>query len=161
MNRKWAINTSPLIFLGKISCLHLLPEMSSEMIIPAGVAEEILNGPDQDPTKLWLEHSGKPWINSSYYLEPTVASWDLGLGESYVLSWCYQHPDYEAILDDGMARKCASSLTIPVRGTLGILLLAKKEQRIKEITPLLNQLLQVGYRINATVLKTALNSAGE
>lgn len=161
MNRKWAIDTSPLILLGKISALPLLSKMCSDLVIPLGVAEEIWAGPTSDPANQWLAQFGNQWITDFFPLTPTVANWDLGLGESQVLSWCYQHRDYEAILDDGMARKCALSLQIPIRGTLGILLLAKTEQRIAAVAPLLEGLLQVGYRINARILEMALREVGE
>ncbi len=37
-----------------------------------------------------------------------VANWDLGLGESHVLSWVYSNPGYEAILDDRAAKNAAA-----------------------------------------------------
>jgi predicted nucleic acid-binding protein len=72
-------------------------------------------------------------IKEVLQIEPTVAAWNLGLGESHVLSWCYQNEGYEAILDDGLARKCVLSLGIPMRGTLGIILLAKKEDVLTKL----------------------------
>jgi predicted nucleic acid-binding protein len=36
------------------------------------------------------------------------------------------------LLDDRAARNCASALKIPVRGTLGVLLLAKKNGKIAQ-----------------------------
>ncbi len=64
----------------------------------------------------------------------SLAAWDLGLGESQVLSWIYQNPGYEAILDDRAAKNAAASLGIPVRGTLGVILLAKREGRVESNT---------------------------
>jgi hypothetical protein len=49
-----------------------------------------------------------------------------------VLSWAYLNSDYEAILDDRAARNYASSLGIRVWGTIGIILLAKKERALPE-----------------------------
>ena len=34
MGRKWVLNASPLIVLGKISAIHLLEEMCSHLVIP-------------------------------------------------------------------------------------------------------------------------------
>jgi predicted nucleic acid-binding protein len=50
---------------------------------------------------------------------------------------------------------------IPVRGTLGILLLAKKEGHISQIVPVFNELIRLGFRIDVKVLDTALDWAGE
>jgi len=55
-----------------------------------------------------------------------IQSWDLGPGESAVLTWGYVHPSTEVIVDDLAARRCAVALGIPVRGTLGLVLTAKQ-----------------------------------
>jgi len=52
--------------------------------------------------------------------------WGLGPGESSVLALANKHPGMEAIIDDLAGRKCAAYLKIPVRGTLGIVLVLKK-----------------------------------
>ena len=83
------------------------------------------------------------------------------MGESQVISWAYKNPGFEAILDDRAARKCALSLKIPVRGTVGVILLAKKDGRLAKATPLLNQLIQVGFRIDPELIRTALRLAKE
>jgi len=159
VTRKWALNASPTILLAKISLIGLVAELCSEAIIPSGVAQEIQAGPDEDPAKKWLKQKGN--IKEVSQIEPTVAAWDLGLGENHVLSWCYQNEGYEAILDDGLARKCALSLGIPMRGTLGIILLAKQEGCIDEVKPFIKELLKVGFRIDAKTVKTVLDLANE
>jgi len=161
VTRKWVFNTSPIILLAKISLIDLIPSMCSEWIIPSGVAQEIQAGSNNDPAKIWVERYGKKWIKNISQIEPAIAAWDLGLGENHVLSWCYQNCGYEAIIDDGLARKCALSLQIPLRGVLGVILLAKKDQRINEIKPFLNKLIRFGFRIDKKILKTALEWANE
>ena len=61
-----------------------------------------------------------------------IQAWDLGKGESSVLAWAYSHSGTEAILDDLLARRCAATLDIPIRGTLGLVLTAKKHGRIAQ-----------------------------
>lgn len=161
MSRKWVVNASPLILLTKVSHISLLQELCSALVIPGGVAKEILTGPANDPTRIWLNEKGSPLIRDLEQVDPVVAGWDLGLGESQVISWAYKNPGFEAILDDRAARKCALSLKIPVRGTVGVILLAKKDGRLAKATPLLNQLIQVGFRIDPELLRTALRLAKE
>jgi len=159
VTRKWALDASPTILLAKISLISLVAELCSEAIIPSGVAQEIQVGPDEDPAKKWLMQKGN--IKEVSQIEPTVVAWDLGLGENHVLSWCYQNEGYEAILDDGLARKCALSLGIPMRGTLGIILLAKQEGCIDEVKPFIEELIKVGFRIDTKTVKTVLDLANE
>jgi predicted nucleic acid-binding protein len=135
--------------------------MCSELIIPSGVAEEIQSGPSDDLTRIWLNDKGATSIRELKQIEPVVAAWDLGLGESQVISCAYKNPGYEAILDDRAARKCALSLKIPVRGTLSVILLAKREGRLLKVEPLLNQLVQIGFRVDPELLKVALRLVKE
>jgi len=74
---------------------------------------------------------------------PVIITWNLGLGESEVLAWAYQNHGFEAVLDDRAARNCALSLNIPVRGTISLILLAKKAGYLKEVTPVLLNLEQI------------------
>ena len=65
-----------------------------------------------------------------------LRAWDLGAGESAVLSWAMKRPGTLAVLDDFAARKCATALGIPVVGTLGVALLAKKRGVVQDARPL-------------------------
>lgn len=68
---------------------------------------------------------------------------------------------FEVILDDLASRKCATVLSIPVRGTLGVLLLAKKEGRVAKLEPLLGEVLKAGLRISPEVVEGVRRLAGE
>jgi len=161
VSRRWVLNSSPVILLAKISGLDLLSRLTSHLVIPSGVAEEIADGPDGDPSKAWLAGAGAPLVVEVQEVDPLVASWDLGLGESQVLTWAHSRRGFEAILDDGAARKCADSLRVPVRGTLGVIMLAKREGLVPKARPLVEQLLEVGYRIDTRVIQTAMSLTGE
>ena len=100
MSRKWVVNASPLITLAKISQINLLTQLCSEIVIPNGVVQEINIGTDDDPAKIWVSNEGRLWIREVEHIDTEVACWDLGLGESHVLSWVHSNPGYEAILDD-------------------------------------------------------------
>lgn len=161
MSRKWVINASPLITLAKISQINLLTQLCSEIVIPNGVVEEINVGSDDDPAKIWLSNEGQLWIREVEQIDTEVARWDLGLGESHVQSWVYSNPGYEAILDDRAAKNAALALKIPVRGTLGIILLAKQQGIIIAAKPLFEQLVQVGFRVTPEILAAALRFVNE
>jgi predicted nucleic acid-binding protein len=80
---------------------------------------------------------------------------------SEVLSWAYEHPGYEAVIDDRAARDCAYSMNIRVRGTIGIVLLAKRKNKIDRIAPVLLQLREAGLRVSQALFDEALRLAGE
>lgn len=161
MARQWVVNASPIITLAKIGRINLLPQLCDEMVIPQGVADEIQQGGYNDSALTWIRTEGESFLKPSFGIDPVVASWDLGSGESHVLSWCIRHPGYEAILDDRAARKAANILQIPVRGTLSIIVLAKQEGRISSARAEVEKLIESGFRIGADVLLKVLELVGE
>lgn len=161
MSRKWVINASPTIALAKISQIGLLSELCSELVIPQGVVQEIECGPENDPARIWLADGGSAWIREVSQIDPEIADYNLGLGESEVMAWAYHHAGFEAILDDRAAKNAARMLGIPVRGTISIILLAKQEGRVSQVKPLLDQLVQKGLRVSPSVLEAALKLVNE
>jgi len=161
MPKKWVVNASPLIVLARINHLFLLQHLAEEIVVPGGVAKEIAQGPEDDRARLWLQAQGRELIREVQVVPPVIIAWNLGLGESEVLSWAYQNPGYEAVLDDRAARNCALSLNLSVRGTISVLLLAKRAGHLKEVTPILLQLEQTGFRMDPTIISAAKKLANE
>lgn len=161
MSNKWVVNASPLILLAKVAHIYLLPKLTEQLVIPASVVVEVQGGPSTDPAQAWLNGEGATWIRSDIATVSSVAAWDLGVGETAVLSWAHEHGDFEAILDDRAARKCAVIERIPVRGTLGVVLAAKIRGLIPHARPVCDDIVRAGLRIHPTVLCDALKLVGE
>ena len=85
-----------------------------------------------------------------------LLAWDLGAGETGVLAYALAHSGSIAILDDGAARRCARSLSIPVKGTLGIILLARQRNIIPSAAEVLRILRANGFRLDDSVIAEAL-----
>jgi predicted nucleic acid-binding protein len=135
--------------------------MCSDLIIPEGVAREIDQGPVDDPAKTWIHGRGETFVRRVEIVPPLVIAWDLGKGEAEVVSWAYLNPGYEAILDDRAARNCASSLGIKVIGTIGLVLLAKKDGILSQVKPVLRQIEESGFRITPEIMTAACRLANE
>ncbi|MGA7932492.1 MAG: DUF3368 domain-containing protein [Kovacikia sp.] len=155
------INASPLIYLAKAGLLDLLQLLHTEIIVPAAVALEIQQRGSQDLTAQAIEKTNWIVVLESSPVPDLIQAWDLGVGESSVLTWAYTHSDTEAILDDLAARRCAAVLSIPVRGTLGLVLIAKKRGAIPAARPLLERLRQSGMYLSEAVMNRALTLVGE
>lgn len=155
------INASPLIYLSRSNYLPLLQLFGPEILVPQAVAQEIQHRDTQDPTVTALATT--PWLRivTTPEPDPLIQAWDLGKGESAVLSWAYSHPDTEAILDDRAARRCAAALNIPVRGTLGLVLIAKQRGEIPSARAVLEDLRRSGMYLSDSVLNQALAKIGE
>ncbi len=160
-NRLWVVNTSPIISLANIEHAHLLPDACDQLVIPRAVEYEILDGVDDDLAKHWISTTGQEWVQDTGAVVPLVAAWDLGVGESAVLSWSYQHSEYQSVVDDLAARKCAKTFSIALCGTIGVIVIAKKVGIIPDVKPLLKRLIDVDFRIDDRLYQAALQLAGE
>lgn len=161
MNNLWVVNASPLILLGKIGQLDLLPKLAPQLVVPSDVVDEVTRGPSGDPSRDWLAGQGRAYVRPNPYPSLSVFAWDLGAGESAVLAWATAHSGFEAIIDDRAARKCATVLDIPFRGTLGVILAARRNALIPTARPLCRELLQAGLLIDIGVVEAALRLVGE
>jgi len=159
--RVWVVNASPLILLGRIGRLDLLPRLSNQLMIPHAVMREVQEGQEQDPARVWVQGTGRQFLCPSVPADPDVASWDLGPGETEVLSLCRAATEREAIIDDDAARRCAIALGVPVRGTLGVIVLAKHKGIIPAARPVVEELTANGLRAKPEVVQLAIRLAGE
>lgn len=154
------LNASPLILLCNSGLAFILPELFGEIIVPEAVWQEVLNGPRIDraaqvlPGLDWLKRTAVP-------LATPIIRWDLGPGETAVLSFALEHSTYTPVLDDLLAKKCARALNIPTLGTGAILILAKQRGLIESVEGALRQLQSVGLWISEPVIQLLKQKAGE
>jgi predicted nucleic acid-binding protein len=150
------VNASPLIFLSRAGLLDLLQLLSSEIIVPEVVASEIEFRGKSDPTAHALANIAWLVVTQTPQVTPQIQAWGLGPGESSVLAWAYAHPGSEAIIDDLAGRRCAAAFNIPIRGTLGLALIAKQRGRIPSARRVLEQLRQGGMYLSDRIMNEAL-----
>jgi len=155
------INASPLIFLSRGGHIDLLLQVARRIIIPRPVATEILARGVSDPTfqaikhYSWLENVDSPDIPEG------IKIWNLGSGESSVLALALKEKASEIVMDDLAGRRCAMTLNIPVRGTLGVVLMAKQKGIIAQAKPVIEELVRGGMYLSRHVLEEALKLVGE
>ena len=90
-----------------------------------------------------------------------ISAWDLGAGETQVLSRSLRQTDLRAVLDDWAARQCGLSLGLPVVGTLGIVLAAKRHGLIPLARPSIKRLLAEGLYLTPSLIQDALKTVDE
>jgi predicted nucleic acid-binding protein len=130
-------------------------------VVTVSVRTEIEARGAQDPTVAAVRSS--EWIQSvdTPLIPSTVAAWDLGPGESSVIAWALGNPPSRAVIDDLQGRRCATSLGVPLRGTLGLVLRAKRSGRILSARNALDQLMAAGMYLSRGILDAALAEVGE
>jgi predicted nucleic acid-binding protein len=155
------LNASPLIALGRIDALSLLPALATEIAVPEAVRREVEAPGPRDPAFIDVSTIDRLRIVHPERIPDLVAAWALGVGESEVIAWAVEHPYFDAVLDDLAARNCARALGLAVQGTLGILVLAKRQGLVPSVGPLVDALIGAGFRAHPDVLRRALALAGE
>jgi predicted nucleic acid-binding protein len=155
------INASPLITLFKSQLVSLLPQLFTHIVLPQGVFNEITASQYIDdpaakglPQTTWIEVTPVP-------IADLIAAWDVGQGESEVLSFALNHPNYHAMIDDAAARRCARSLGIPTLGTCGMLILAKRRQLIPSIAEPIQALRDAGLWLSDDLVHQLKQQANE
>jgi predicted nucleic acid-binding protein len=84
--------------MAKIGRLDLLVDLPEEVILPRAVAKEIKTGPAEDPAHSAIE-AGIFQVVETPDPSPELAAWDLGAGETSVISYALDNPSWTAIVD--------------------------------------------------------------
>ena len=122
------VNSSPLIYLGKLGLLSLLQQLFDHVLTVPSVKDEVLDSSASEYATLqsafsdWLIVSDVP----KSVLSTRLSDMGLHQGEVDALVLAYhtkeQQSDSVIIIDDLAARDVARSLGLRVAGTIGIIL---------------------------------------
>lgn len=152
---RWVVNASPVIAPARVGQVELLLRLPASVVIPQEVAEELTRAPEGDPARCAVE-SGLFPIVATAVPPPALLAWDLGAGETAVLAYAMAHAGWVAVLDDSMARRCARSFFVRMKGTLAIVILAKQHGLIESASQVLRALRSAGFRLDDAVIRDAL-----
>ncbi len=157
----WVVNASPIITLAKAGHLDLLTKLADDVLLPDAVVNEISQAPVSDPARRVVEQGWGQRI-SVVNIPAMVLEWGLGAGETAVISVAMERGACTTVLDDAQGRKCARSMGLPVIGTLGVVLRAKRMGHVESATSVLKDLRNVGLYLDDTTIAIALQrSTGE
>lgn len=161
MDRELIVNASPLILLARIERLDLLTSLARSLIVPGAVLREIQAGSHRDAVADRLSELPSILRADDRPIPDRIRLWDLGAGESQVLTHGVQRPGSKVVLDDLAARRCARSLGLPRIGTLGIVLLCRHRGVLPAARPVVEALCDAGLRLKPALVEEALARVGE
>lgn len=160
MADRWIVDASPLIALAKVGQTSLLQELSAELLIPGAVAEEVHAGLPDDPARLLLE-SGLGEVISPRDISPRLSAWSLGRGETEVLALGLERQGTTVVIDDAAARRCASALHVPMIGTLGVVVRARRLGKIVSAAAVFRSLREAGFHLDERTIRRVVGGIGE
>lgn len=159
-------DASPLIILFKSGLAGLLPQLFTEILVPATVRQEVMAEGKSDPAVIGLANAALAIAAWAIAVEdppipPVIAAWDLDAGESSALAQALRMNDARVLLDDRAARNCAKALQIRTLGTAGVILLAKRRGLISSAKAALTEISDAGCWLSADLRQMVLVEAGE
>ena len=154
-------DTSPLYYLHRLGVLDLLHHLYKQIVIPQAVLDELQAGARQGDDVPDIRQID--WIEVRSVHLPRILGLvtDLGAGEAQVLALALEDEGSLAIVDDGLARRIARAQNLRITGTAGVLLKAKQSGHLDALSPLLDKLDSLGFRLAEDVRITILRLAGE
>lgn len=154
-------NTSPLQYLHQIGRLDIIPALVGSIVVPPAVQAELEAGIAKGLDLPQLEHLKWVRIQAPIGVKAASLITDLGPGESQVLMLALEMPGSIALLDDALARRVATAKGIPIKGTLGLLLDAKRAGHLPAVKPSLDRLQELGFYLAQQTRDAVLKLAGE
>jgi predicted nucleic acid-binding protein len=82
-------------------------------------------------------------------------------GEASAIALAAENQPSLLIIDDLKGRRLAQKLNLNITGTLGLILTAKKEGILPQISPPFNRIQATNFRIASSLLESILKQAGE
>jgi predicted nucleic acid-binding protein len=159
--KRWVVDASPLILLGKAGCLDLLDALADLMVIPQAVADEVAVKADGAIILQQLAKNPSYYIVDNTAVPPEIQSWDLGAGETQVITHGQRDSADRLVIDDLEARRCARALHLRVIGTLGIVGRAKAAGRLERAGPVIVRLRETGLYVSESIVRRLLREVGE
>lgn len=155
-------DTGPLVILAKIDHLHLLVQRYQTIRIPEAVLREatVLAGrsDSQQIADFVAQHIQVVVDIPQSGFDDLDFGLDEGETQAILLARQLQCP---VLMDEKRGRVVAKREQVSVLGTIGLLLAAKQEGLIPEVSSLLDQMLVHDYRLAPQLLERAKLLAGE
>lgn len=157
-------DTSPLLYLSRLGLLDLLPGLYDTVWIPRGVWGELVERQPDAPdaasiraaTWLRIDDAARRVPDALRALAAVV---DEGEAEAILLAEI-RGADI-VLLDDGAARAVAQRRGLRPRGTLAVLVDARRAGLLPALEPALDELAREGFRMTSALRTWALQAAGE
>lgn len=153
------LNNTPLVALYFLHQWPLLRQLYGRVIIPRAVEWEFLAVSTAERTAALRQAS---WLETvEIQTPPQIARLKLDQGEAAVLALAIQREARLVIIDEQRGRQYAQQLGLPLTGTLGVLLAGKRKGFIPSLTPLLEKMQAEGIYLDARLVASVKEMAGE
>jgi predicted nucleic acid-binding protein len=154
-------DSGPLISLARIERLSLLQGLFGVVRIPEAVMGEVAQGAAEGRPGA-VDIRAAAWIEVVRVDATATAGYELlvDAGEAAAIALAKSEGGL-LLIDDDRGRRLALRLGLAVKGTLGLLVLARRRGHIERVRPLLDALLQQGIHISQRLVDATMHEVGE
>jgi uncharacterized protein len=154
-------DAGPLIAFARLHQLELLPQLFERVIVTDYVFNECA-GRSDFPESQDIQEAVRHQLLSRCATPPShfELALDVDAGEASAIAAAVEL-GCGVLMDDKAGRRMAKNFGVPVIGTVGVFVLAKRKQLIPAVKPLLEQLTQSGYFLGNDLIATTLLAVGE
>ena len=160
MNKVIIADAGPLIAFARLHQIGLLPQLFERVLVTDIVFAECAGRSDFPESALIHEAVARKQLELCSSLDFSAFAQKIDAGEASAIAAAIDY-GCGVLMDDKAGRKIAANADIPVIGTVGVLVLAKRKGLVPLVTPLLKDLAASGYFLGAEIITAALAAAGE
>ena len=159
----FAADTGPLIALARVDRLELLPGLFGNGVIPPAVHREARTESGRPGARRIREALSAGWLRVATLGDdaPPDLLRVVDPGEAEAMTLCLQQQARLLLIDDAKGRKTARRAGIPLVGVAGVLLAAKSKGLLAVVSPALDDLAAVGYRLSSQLVDGVRRRANE
>jgi len=160
LNKIIIADAGPLIAFARLQRLSLLPQIFGRVLVTTIVLNESAGRSNflESPLIQQAVNSGLLELCTPPDFSAFVQEIDAGEASAIAMA---RESECGVLMDDKAGRRTAKNIGIPVIGTVGVLVLAKRKGLVPLVKPLLENLAASGYFLSKGIVAAALEESGE
>lgn len=160
MNKVVIADAGPLIALARLHRIGLLPQVFKQVLVTDIVFAECAGRTDFPESALIRKALEEKKLELCTAPDFSAFAQKIDAGEASAIAVAIDY-GCGVLMDDKAGRSMAANAGVPVIGTVGVLVLAKRRNMIPLVAPLLEELAASGYFLGAEIITAALSASGE
>jgi len=153
-------DAGPLIAFARLQLLDLLPRVFDRVLVTEAVLVECAGRPDFPESLPIQEAVSRQMFERCMPLDFSAYQFEVDDGEASTIAAAIECGS-GVLMDDRAGRRMATHIGIPMIGTVGVLVLAKRKGLVPSVKPLLERLVASGYFLGDEIIAAALAAVGE
>lgn len=160
MNKIVIADAGPLIAISRLHKLDLLPQIFGRVLVTDIVFAECTGRSDFPESSIIRKAVDLNQLELCASPDFSAFTQKIDAGEASAIAVAIDF-GCGVIMDDKAGRRMATNASVPVIGTVGVLVLAKRKNLISLLRPLLERLVSSGYFLSDEIIAAALQVSGE